>query len=634
MAVTFEVSKVRRGRSPLPVLGSDRGPLDEPVEAYGISTGPLVEGAVGQCAVLCAAELAFARHHPLVLTPDVIWLCVAQGFARHVNVHDERLRPRFVRHEGQLKLLVSRVDIAEGSAQNPWPSVLRNFSDLIAQHIGRSRDLLVCDFSTTGVCERAASEIVLMDAMKVYFKYELGKICGIPEITLEGTLSDWESVRKRARVLSEYDLAWWVDALLPVLDQFVAAAEGRADAAFWQRILRPIQDDLCVRPDFGTSVTGWINVLFPYLEVQPSVFETNPWVDCWEDVFSGRLSARLAGRKGQLGLHSEVAPSGLSRVPFKWVREDGTKRPMELLGGFVGVAQDQATLALRPAIGWAVRGAPTPGVGDGIRRVYRFEPSHPDRRGGSAGLILIAGRVSRERAFTYEQAALVDQIVRRKQEELKRDLVCVFSRDFPEIEGAPDATVTGRLIVGMGIGDVDAGRAVHHGPIPVEKLRIRLDKANALPASLWDDISAALTGSFHDETAIILTGYGPLHQGALLVGEIAQGNERQHVHVNADGARAVWQRRLDEETRALRDHALLREGREPSQEELDRVLRRLRSRSPHPGVLGVEVAGVGVGGADHAIVDISPDAHECRVEAARAVGVITEPYYHLMTWAS
>jgi hypothetical protein len=28
---------------------------------------------------------------------------------------------------------------------------------------------------------------------------------------------------------------------------------------------------------------------------------------------------------------------------------------MDFLGGFVGVAQDQATLTLRPEIGWAVR---------------------------------------------------------------------------------------------------------------------------------------------------------------------------------------------------------------------------------------------------------------------------------------
>ena len=34
---------------------------------------------------------------------------------------------------------------------------------------------------------------------------------------------------------------------------------------------------------------------------------------------------------------------------------------MEFLGGFVGVAQDQETLTLRPEIGWAVREAPATG---------------------------------------------------------------------------------------------------------------------------------------------------------------------------------------------------------------------------------------------------------------------------------
>ena len=31
---------------------------------------------------------------------------------------------------------------------------------------------------------------------------------------------------------------------------------------------------------------------------------------------------------------------------------------MELLGGFVGVAQDGGTLCLRPEVGWVVREAP------------------------------------------------------------------------------------------------------------------------------------------------------------------------------------------------------------------------------------------------------------------------------------
>ncbi|WP_437521914.1 hypothetical protein WME79_30150 [Sorangium sp. So ce726] len=167
---------------------------------------------------------------------------------------------------------------------------------------------------------------------------------------------------------------------------------------------------------------------------------------------------------------------------------------------------------------------------------------------------------------------------------------------------------------------------------PVERLRIRLDKANALPASLWDEISAALAGGFHEETAIILTVYGTLQSGVLLVGENARGNQSEHVYGDADGTRALWRQGFDEKVQSLRDRMLLLEGRELSHEELDRV--RQWCRSWYPGVLGVKVAGIGGEGADHAIVDISPEAHERRIEAARAIGVITEPYYHLLAWSS
>jgi uncharacterized protein DUF4419 len=53
-------------------------------------------------------------------------------------------------------------------------------------------------------------------------------------------------------------------------------------------------------------------------------------------------------------------PNGLSKAPFRWNCLDRTF-DMEFLGGFVGVAQDQETLALRPEIGWAVREVPATG---------------------------------------------------------------------------------------------------------------------------------------------------------------------------------------------------------------------------------------------------------------------------------
>ena len=53
----------------------------------------------------------------------------------------------------------------------------------------------------------------------------------------------------------------------------------------------------------------------------------------------------------------EQLPGGLSKAPFRWDYLDRCF-DMEFLGGFVGVAQDQETLTLRPEIGWAVREAP------------------------------------------------------------------------------------------------------------------------------------------------------------------------------------------------------------------------------------------------------------------------------------
>jgi hypothetical protein len=50
--------------------------------------------------LLAAAHFAFSKHRPIVLSPDMIWVTILQGLARHVNDHAERLRNRFVAHQG------------------------------------------------------------------------------------------------------------------------------------------------------------------------------------------------------------------------------------------------------------------------------------------------------------------------------------------------------------------------------------------------------------------------------------------------------------------------------------------------------------------------------------------------------
>jgi len=295
-----------------------------------------------------AAHDAFYRHHPLVLSPDAVWHCLAQGFAHHVAQNAEALRARFVRHEGKVKLVVERSDFVLGRP-NPWPEAFSAFSEQIASHVGRLRDLVVADFSTTGPVERAASEVLLMDAFQPYFEYEMRVGCGIPSITLLGTADDWKSVRRRAAMLSEFGLEAWTDALLPVLDEVVRTAEGRADAGFWRSFFR-------YQSGSGPSeLTGWILALFPYLRAgrDGEGLRPNPYLGTWE------RALRAAEERKDFSFNPEgpglgAIPSSLAGAPVKCVDvRDGSVAQLRFVAGLFGVTQaDDGALA--PEFGWAI----------------------------------------------------------------------------------------------------------------------------------------------------------------------------------------------------------------------------------------------------------------------------------------
>ncbi|MEU4222037.1 DUF4419 domain-containing protein [Actinoplanes sp. NPDC026623] len=67
--------------------------------------------------LLSAVGRAFAEHRPLVLTPDAVWLTIAQGVAQHVRLNAEQLRPRLVSHAGRKRLEV----VHDGCAAIRYP---------------------------------------------------------------------------------------------------------------------------------------------------------------------------------------------------------------------------------------------------------------------------------------------------------------------------------------------------------------------------------------------------------------------------------------------------------------------------------------------------------------------------------
>jgi hypothetical protein len=292
--------------------------------------------------LLAAVGIAFAQHRPLILSPDAVWLTIAQGVAQHVRLNAEALRPRLVRHAGR-KPIVVPWDGDMPTDPAAWTAIVTAFRGRLADEIGGGiAALFECDFSTSTEVERVASQIVLLDAYSPFFSYWLRCICGIPSITLTGTVADWQHIRERIDVIAELDLATWCSSLAPIADQFVRAAAGDLDLAFWRRIYNPAD------AYGGKVITGWITRLYPYLEANGTVDRPNPMLALPIDEPKGFPPGKHYDGPG---LPSSVVPSTRSRVRVHVVNGTGAPRSVALEAGVVAVAQEP-DLALRPVIAW------------------------------------------------------------------------------------------------------------------------------------------------------------------------------------------------------------------------------------------------------------------------------------------
>lgn len=281
---------------------------------------------------------AYADHRPVSISPDMVWLLVSQGFARYVNEHPDDLRDQLVSHADKIDLIVeSQQDLLSGQAD--WPKLLDGFTTQIEKHTkGDIANTITADFSTTGLTERLASEITLMESVKSYFNYKVLRIaCGIPNITLKGTQHDWQKVIAKTRGLAKYGLREWVESIEPILTEFIHTAEGKPNQQFWQSIVKKQRVDKLMGggcgPNSPTVLDGWLLKLFPDKE--------------------GATLDSISTTKDM--------PSERVRVSFKYNVIDPAQgtivrdTPMELLSGFVGIELDSITGGMTPKIGWMVR---------------------------------------------------------------------------------------------------------------------------------------------------------------------------------------------------------------------------------------------------------------------------------------
>ena len=279
---------------------------------------------------------AYADHRPIALSPDIIWNLIAQGFCQHINNNPEALRDRIVYHErGKIELSVMTKDELH-SPNVKWDELLNTFDNMIAERTKDNlADVMRADFSTTDKTTRIVSQMTLMSSVKAFFDYSVIYIsCGIPNITIEGTPDDWEKVLNKTLQLRKYDLDWWVDDLVPILNEFINASKGNINKVFWQNIVKKNRPEKFVGGgcswDRPTELDGWFLKFMPY------------------DKKGKRTPQKVT-------YNYKDMPSQVINVDFMYKNlETNTTTPMEMLCGFVGIEVDSTTNAMRPKLGWMV----------------------------------------------------------------------------------------------------------------------------------------------------------------------------------------------------------------------------------------------------------------------------------------
>jgi hypothetical protein len=256
-----------------------------------------------------------------------------------VNADPEKFRDKFVGFDGKIDLVV-QTNRKLYDPEFDWTGTIDGFAKKInANTKNNVAKLITADFSTTGTVERMASEIVLMEATKSYFNFIIMYLgCGFPSITLTGTVDDWQSIVDKTARLQELGAGSWAADLKPILEQFVQAAQGNPDQAFWQDIVMKntvasLRGGACSL-DKPTELDGWFLKLMPYDK------DGNP------------TPARVPHNYDNF-------PKQMSSVPAKYIEVDHTTGQvlqtinLKLSGGIAGYMADEKD-CVSFQLGWTV----------------------------------------------------------------------------------------------------------------------------------------------------------------------------------------------------------------------------------------------------------------------------------------
>lgn len=341
-AQKFKLCDVSKAESPLLSVNQSYhlktlyGPF---VEAHGQSDKQFIPTNIHP--FIYAAHKAYAEHRPLTISPDGIWLLISQGALSHLAAHSKEYK-EFSASIQNNKMLILDDPAFTSNSKSEWPKLINfftkklqsNSSKLVASHYAPS-------FSTTDINVKNAFKVCQLSTRSEQFQFGLFSLCGIPEILLEGNTADWQKISSKLQQLNQIGMKDWVDHLKPIIEEFIAASQGKVDKSFWNSFYK-------FNNECGdASVSGWILNFFPYA--------ANGNMRHFVQAKSSDILKYIPDSDPNMSF-----TSGRNYLPFVW-KHEGQSSKMRIEAGFMGVSQDPQTLALKAEINWAVIKRPADG---------------------------------------------------------------------------------------------------------------------------------------------------------------------------------------------------------------------------------------------------------------------------------
>jgi hypothetical protein len=319
------------------------------------STSDDTKAVAGEYGLVSAIMEAYNEHHCLVLRPDDVWQAILTQFSFYVNANAEALRDSFVDFQGK-KTLVITMPGRDLFSINFGTFANRMVDEQITANIKDPEvtKWLLPNFTTTKSEDRVAASVTIMSTLQAYFVYRCCIRCGIPKVTLEGTPTDWNQLRQKIDRLLQYDVVGkgavmkkWHSLLAPVLDHFVASAEGRPELKFW--------DTVCSHSGGGSGpsyLSGWVTVF--------SCFQAG---GTWQ----GEVPERPRGGYGRERnaevkwpfIDTGAIPGGAVSVPVI-VDDNGTEYKTQMIAGQFGFEMTGNNDTVRPRTDWCIAYEPSP----------------------------------------------------------------------------------------------------------------------------------------------------------------------------------------------------------------------------------------------------------------------------------